>query len=181
MQTAKMKQRRLKLFFFSLTSLLLISIANAGEVNNSFFVGKANNLSQAKICAIEEKKKGLLIFYGTPHCPYCLRMKKKVLNQPEIQTFYKANFHTLEMNILDEQPILNFSGNQTTPKEFAQSNHIRITPTLIFYDLEGERLFKQIGIIADPQEFKWLGEYILEAGYSHKSFSQYKREKRTRH
>ena len=149
----------------------------AGDLG--FFTGTSKDLNQERIFAAEHNKKGLLIFYGTPHCPFCQRMKKTVLNQPEIQNFFKENFHLLEINILDEQPISDFSGDKTTSKQFSESNHIRVTPTLIFYNLKGERLFKQAGIIADPQEFRWLGEYVLEEGYSRESFGQYKRNKRT--
>jgi len=174
-----MKSKRLISLLSGVLCLTFSVTSQADEL--SFFTGTSKNLNQEIMFAAKQNKKGLLIFYGTPHCPFCQRMKETVLNQPEIQAFYKANFHLLEMNILDEHPISGFSGNQTTPKEFSQSNHIRVTPTLIFYSTEGERLFKQIGIIADPQEFRWLGEYILEEGYSHESFGHYKRNKRTGH
>ncbi len=174
-----MTRQKLHLSLFGLISLVLSCALQADEL--TFFTGNSSNLNQESHLATEQNRKGLLIFYSTPTCPFCHRMKKTVLNQPEVQHFFKTNFHTIELDILAEQPIYNFSNNQTTPKGFAKDNHIRVTPTLIFYDLKGERLFKQVGIIADPQEFIWLGKYVLEEGYSHESFSQYKRKKRSHH
>jgi thioredoxin-related protein len=174
-----MRHQKILLTLFGLISLILSSATHAGQLN--FFTGTSVNLKQESELATEQSKKGLLIFYSTPVCPFCKRMKKTVLNQPEVQHFFKENFRTIDLNILDKRPISNFSGNQTTPSEFAKSNRIRVTPTLIFYDLEGERLFKQVGIIVDSQEFIWLGEFVLEERYNHESFVQFKRKKRTRH
>lgn len=174
-----MRRQKILLSLFGLISLVLSSAPHAGQP--SFFTGSSDNLQQEIKLAAEQNKKGLLIFYSTPICPFCKRMKETVLNQPEVQHFFKENFRTIELNILDKQSISNFSGNQTTLNEFAKSNHIRVTPTLTFYDLKGEQLFRQVGIIADPQEFIWMGKYVLEEGFSRENFSHYKRNKRTHH
>jgi thioredoxin-related protein len=160
--------------------LLALFIAIPQATASSFFNRSSNNLKVEATLAQEQGKKALLIFYSTPDCPFCNRMKKTVLSQPEIALYFRTHFRLLEMNILEQQTVQDFSGKQTTAKAFAKKNHIRVTPTLVFYNTEGERLFKQVGIIADPKAFRWLGEYILEKDYQQESFHHYLRKKRNR-
>lgn len=146
-----------------------------------FFTTFLDNLEKELALAREQGKKGVMIFFSTPVCPFCHRMKKTVLIKKQVQTFFQTNFRLLEMNIVDTRTLKDFSGHNTTQHKFAQEHRIRVTPTMIFYDLQGEPLFRQVGIVANSQEFIWLGEYILQEGYTRDSFSHYKREKRTIH
>ena len=45
-------------------------------------------------------------------------------------------------------------------------------------DLEGNQIFKYTGATANPEEFMWMGEFIVSGAYEETKFSRYKREKR---
>lgn len=175
-----MKLNHLRLIALCIvTSLAVTPSLQATE--SAFFTPFSNDLEKALLLARQQNKKGLMAFFSTPACPFCHRMKKTVLLKKRVKTFFQKNFHLIEIDIADKRVLKNFSGQNTTQQKFAQENRIRVTPTMIFYNLKGEPLFRQVGIVANPQEFIWLGEYILQGGYAHDSFSHYKREKRTLH
>jgi thioredoxin-related protein len=108
-----------------------------------------------------------------------------VLNQPEVQAYFKQHFHSLAIDIEGDIDIVDFGGDDTTQKEFARKNRVRATPMLAFYDLEGNRIFKYVGAPSGMQEFIWMGEYIINKVYLQKDdsgrnikFARYKRMKK---
>jgi thioredoxin-related protein len=118
-------------------------------------------------------------------CPFCHRMKQTVLNQPEVQEFFAARFHSLTMDIEGDIEIIDFTGTGMTQKEFARQNRVRATPLLAFYDLDGKLLFKYVGATSGKQEFLWMGEFIADKIYLQEDesgrnirFARYKRMKK---
>lgn len=160
-------------------AILLLSSFAVHASGLPFFNESGFNLEATLKNSVAQNKNGVMIFFGTPDCPFCKRMKQNVLNQPEVQNYFQKQFNLVELNIFDTNKLTNFSGIATTVDQFSKSHRIRLTPTLIFFDNRGERVFKQSGIIADPQEFIWLGRYIARKGFEEESFDRYKRKKRT--
>jgi thioredoxin-related protein len=112
-------------------------------------------------------------------------MKQTVLNQPEVQEYFNEKFHSLAIDIEGDIELVDFTGADTTEKEFARQNRVRATPLLVFFNLQGEPVFKYVGAPSGPQEFMWMGEYIV-MGYHLKTddsgrrirFARYKRMKK---
>ena len=112
-------------------------------------------------------------------------MKRTVLNQPEIQDFYRENFHSIAIDIEGDIEIVDFQGSDTSQKEFSSKNRVRATPVMAFYDLEGNQVVRYTGAASGKQEFMWLAEYYLQGIYKMKDdngrnirFSKYKRLKK---
>ena len=150
-----------------------------------FFEQSLGDLTEELEIAREEGKQGIFLFFEMDECPFCHRMKQTVLNQPEVQEYFKQNFHSLAIDIEGDIDIVDFDGNDTTQKEFSRSNRVRATPLLAFYDLEGKRLFKYVGAPSGVQEFMWMGEYIVNRVYLQTDdsgrnirFARYKRMKK---
>lgn len=150
-----------------------------------FFDQSLGDLSDELEVAREEGKKGIFIFFELEDCPFCHRMKKTVLNQPEVQDFFKKNFHSLAIDIAGDVELVDFSGNETTEKGFASKARVRATPVMAFYDLDGNMVVRYTGATSGPEEFMWLAEYYLKGIYKMKDkngrkirFSKYKRLKK---
>lgn len=130
-------------------------------------------LAQAK----QENKKGILLFFEMDECPYCHYMKNKVLNQPEVQEYYRQNFRIFSVDIEGDIEITDFTGETMKMKDFAfKKNRVRATPVFAFYDLEGKQVHKHIGKTSSTEEFMLMGKYIAESIYKEKRFTVYKRE-----
>ena len=150
-----------------------------------FFEQNLGDLTEELETAKDEGKKGVFLFFEMDECPFCHRMKKTVLNQPEIQDYFKQNFHSLAIDIEGDVEIVDFGGNETTQKGFSSKNRVRATPVMAFYDLEGNQVVKFTGATSGSEEFKWLAEYYLQGIYKMKDkngrnirFSKYKRLKK---
>lgn len=151
-----------------------------------FFNQTLGDFSEELQIAREEGKKGILLFFEMDECPFCHRMKETVLNQPEVQAYFREHFLSFPVDVEGDVEIVDFAGNTTTQKDYAFEVHrVRATPVFAFFDLEGERIVRYIGATSGPEEFLWLGEYVVEEVYKQAdergkpmSFTKYKRQKR---
>lgn len=147
-----------------------------------FFEQNLGDLTEELEAAREDGKKGLFIFFEMDECPFCHRMKKTVLNQPDIQQFFKQNFHSITMDIEGDLEIIDLEGNETTQKAFSSKNRVRATPVMAFYDLQGNQVLRYTGAASGKEEFMWLADYYLQGIYKMKDkngrkirFGKYKR------
>ena len=145
-----------------------------------FFQDTFGDFSEELDMARSEDKKGVLIFFEMDECPFCHRMKQYVLNQPEVQEYFRERFRIFAVDIEGDIEITDFQGNMTTQKDFAfKQNQVRATPVFAFFDLEGNRIARYTGATSGVEEFMWLGEFVAEGHYEDTSFVKFKREKRS--
>lgn len=129
--------------------------------------------------AKEEGKKGIFLFFELDECPWCHRMKATILNQPEVQEYYREHFLNFSVDIEGDVEIVDFKGETYTQKEFSEKiNRVRATPVMAFYDLEGNQVVRFTGAASQVEEFFWLAEYYLDGHYKNTNFTKYKREKK---
>lgn len=131
--------------------------------------------------AREQGKLGILMFFELDDCPFCHRMKETVLNQPEVQEYFRKHFLLYAIDIEGEVEMKDFSGETRTMKDWSfAGNRVRATPVFQFYDLDGKPTARYTGATSTVEEFMWLGEYVVQGRYKEKemSFTKYKREKR---
>lgn len=176
--------RRTKLLIFIV--FLSMSIASqfvsaAGGLDpyKYFFDESWGNFAEELIKARETGKKGILLFFEMSECPFCHRMKETVLNQPEVQAYFKKHFLNFSIDIEGDVEIVDFQGRQTTQKDFSfKQNRVRATPVFAFYDLTGKQVVRYTGATSSLTEFMWLGEYMVTQSYQTMRFTKYKRQKK---
>jgi len=165
--------------------LSLLVPARAAEPRDPyqyFFEQSLGDMNEELEVAREEGKKGVFVFFELDECPFCHRMKRTVLNQPEVQEFYRKHFHNLAVDIEGDIEVTDFNGKETTLKGFASEYRVRATPVLAFFDLDGNLLVRYTGATSGVEEFMWLADYYLQGVYKMKDkngrpirFSRYKR------
>jgi len=179
--------KKLPIFTFLLLVVpsLLLASSPPRDPYQYFFQQSLGDLSEELEIAREEGKQGVFVFFEMDECPFCHRMKQTVLNQPEVQDYFGERFHSLTIDIEGDIEIVDFTGADTTQKDFARQNRVRATPLLAFYDLQGQQIFKYVGAPTSVQEFIWMGEFIAEQVYLQKDdsgrnirFARYKRMKK---
>jgi thioredoxin-related protein len=146
-----------------------------------FFDQSLGDFSEELELAKENGKKAILIMFEMDECPFCHRMKQTVLNQPEIQDYYKENFMVFSVDIEGDVEMTDFKGQVLSQKDFAfKGNRVRATPVFAFFDLNGDPIkgARFTGATNGPEEFMWLGEYVVEGVYNEMSFTRYKRGKK---
>ncbi len=162
--------------------LLLVLTVQAGETRDPykyFFNETWGDFPEELEKARAENKKGIMIFFEMDECPFCHYMKTNVLNQSEVQEYYRKHFLLFSVDIEGDVEIVNMQGKTVRQKDFAfKENRVRATPVFAFFDLDGKRIFRHTGKTSGVEEFMWMGEYVANGIYKKMSFSRYKREKR---
>jgi thioredoxin-related protein len=168
----------------SVLSVLLLFFANAAvgavrDAEEHFFDTTFGDFSEELETARDQSKKGILIMFEMDECPFCHRMKTTVLNQSEIQDYFKEHFLVFPVDIEGDVEVTDFQGNAMAQKDFALKQfRVRATPVFAFFDLDGNLVARYTGATRDPQEFQWLGEYVVNGEYGKTSFTRYKLERR---
>jgi thioredoxin-related protein len=167
--------------------LVLLIMTFAGQINAAggkdpyvyFFNETWGDFSEEIKKAKDEGKSGVLLFFEMDECPFCHRMKETVLNQPEVQAYFRKHFLSFSVDIEGDVEITDFKGNTFSQKDFAfKINRVRATPVFAFYDLTGEKIVRYTGATSGIEEFMWLGEYVVNGIYKEMRFAKYKRQKK---
>ncbi len=167
------------LFALMLGWMQASSAATGRDPYNYFFNETWGDFSEELEKASAEGKKGILLFFELDECPYCHRMKRTVLNQPDVQAYFREHFLNFSVDIEGDVQMVDFQGRDTSQKDFSfKANRVRATPVFAFYDLEGEQIVRYTGATSSVQEFLWLGEFVADGHYKNLRFTKYKRQKR---
>lgn len=146
-----------------------------------FFDESFWNLAEELETVREKGKKGILMMFEMDECPFCHRMKTTILNQPEVQDYFKKHFLILPIDIEGDVELVNFKGEDTTMKDFAFKEYrVRATPVFAFFDANGQYIkqARYTGATRNKEEFLLLGRFVVEGEYKKQSFARYKRVQR---
>ena len=170
-----------KYFSFKTFSFLVITLLSPvlSVADSAFFDQSLGDYSEELENARSDGKKGVLLMFEMDECPFCERMAKTILNQPEVIKFYKQHFNIFRIDIEGDVEITDFHGKTVSEKDFAFRQHrVRATPVIAFFDLDGNRIMRYTGATSTVEEFIWLGEFVLQKKYKEMSFTKYKKTKR---
>jgi len=168
------------IFLLMLLTLPLADVYGATRDPTTYFFDQTlGNFQEELQLARDEGKVGVLIMFEMDECPFCHRMKTRVLNQPEVQDYFKQHFQIYAVDIEGDVEITDFKGEAMKEKDFAFKEHkVRATPVFGFFDLEGKMVTRFTGATNDAQEFLWLGEFVVDQHYKTTNFTRYKRQKK---
>jgi thioredoxin-related protein len=172
--------RRLALVLSGWLLVLVTGVAPAAEAPRDalthFFHQSFFDLKEEGQLARAEGKAGILIMFQEEDCPWCHKMKETVLNQPGVQDYYRTHFRLLHFDIKGDAAVVDFDGRETLQKDYAFKVHrVRATPVFLFLDPQGKVIHRHTGVTASPQEFLWLGEFVVSGAYQSTNFPVYKR------
>lgn len=151
-------------------------LAEVRDPHTHFFMSKLGDFKDELATARQEGKRGVLLMFEMDDCPFCARMKATVLNQSEVQDWYRQHFLVYSLDVKGDTPMVDFKGKQTTEKAFALENRARATPVFIFFDLDGNPITRFTGATQNADEFMELGRYVVEGAYKTVPFNVYKRQ-----
>lgn len=160
-------------------SLLLasaIAIAEPHTGSERFFDQKFGDFKADLASAAQDGKNGILLMFEQEDCPWCRRMKTTILNQPEVQAFYRKHFLIFSVDIKGNTTLVDFNGKETSEKDFSIAHRVRATPVFLLFDLKGKPVFRFTGAAKDTDEFMKLGRYMGEGIYKQMPFAKYKQQ-----
>ena len=165
-----------------LASLLLVlaSMALAADSANQsppehFFTLTFGDLLEELRIARDQKKIGMLLFFEADECPYCQYMNDNIFNQIRVLEWYRERFINIAVDIHGDIEIIDFKGITLPSKKFADQREIFLTPVISFIDLNGNEVYRHLGMIKTPAEFLLLGQFIEDKQYlntTYKGFAE---------
>jgi len=152
--------------------------AAAADARSEFFMPLFGDLKAELETAKRESKKGVVLIYEMDGCPFCERLKRVALRSPAVVQFYHSNFMVFRIDIKGATSITGFDGKEASESAFAANQGVRATPTIVFYDLQGNELTRLVGPPSDAAEFLLLGRFVTDGSYKSSTFSAFKQAQR---
>lgn len=156
----------------------LMGNAEVRDPGQYFFQPKFGDFKHELAVAKQEGKKAIMLFFEMDECPFCARMKANILNQSEVQDYFRRNFLLFPVDTQGDVPVTDFDGKETIEKIFALEHRVRATPTIIFFDLNGKQITRHTGPTKDKEEFMLLGKYVIDGVYKDMPFARYKQSQK---
>lgn len=135
-----------------------------------FFTATFGDLPEELALAKQDGKQGMLLFFEADACTFCEHMRRKVLNQPEVQDWFAERFVNIAIDIHGDVEVTDFDGITLPMKVFAEHRRVFMTPVTAFVDHSGAEVYRHLGMIKTPEEFLLLGKYIEGKHYFDREF-----------
>ncbi|HEC20188.1 MAG TPA: thioredoxin [Gammaproteobacteria bacterium] len=121
----------------------------------------------------ENHKSGLIVYFGQKFCAYCKAHLTHNWQDPFIVAYTRKYFDVVAINIRGDRPVADVNGKvYRTEKEFAVAQKANFTPTLVFYDTEGNETLRLRGY-HPPYQFSAALEYVAQGYYKAEKLKNY--------
>lgn len=108
--------------------------------------------------------KHVMLFLHIDRCPYCTRMLEENFRSGDSQQFIEHNFDVIALNIRGDRQIQWDENSSYSEKTLATQLKVHFTPTLIFINADGKKVFQMNGY-RTPAAFKHVLNYVKDKQY----------------
>lgn len=122
--------------------------------------------------AVAEGKRGLIVYLGQEYCPYCEALLERNLGRADIARYTRHHFDVVPVDIHGGKEVTDLEGRSSSEAEYAAKEQVNFTPTLIFYDAEGNEALRLQGYYP-PYKFLAALEFVADGHYRQEGFSDY--------
>lgn len=172
-----------KLLIFFCTILILFSTLEAQDSKiGKFTGGKSTTMPEwflnsfldlsEDIEELASKEKRLILFLHQDNCPYCHLFVTKNLKDKNTKEKIQNHFGIIDINMFGNRDITDTDGEEYTEKDFAKKYKVQFTPTLIFFDEEGEQILRLNGYL-NMQKFNTALDYVKDKREKIITFKEY--------
>lgn len=158
---------------FLLLLMLCTSVPLRAATGDAFFDASLGDFAAELKAARQQGKLGVLLVFEAEGCPFCHRMRERVLSQATVQQYFRRHFSIFAVDFLGSVTVTDFAGQDVAEKAFARAWKVRGTPTYLFVDLDGRELARYTGATRDVEEFMALGRYVVDGHHRTASFEQF--------
>ncbi|WP_456373641.1 thioredoxin family protein [Thiolapillus sp.] len=122
--------------------------------------------------AIQNGKKGIIVYFGQKRCPYCRQLMEINFKQRDIVKYTRDNFDVIAIDIWSPEEVTTPQGISMTERDYALKMGTNFTPSLVFYDKEGKIALRLRGYYP-PYQFRAALEYVAGEHYKREPFHVY--------
>jgi thioredoxin-related protein len=137
-----------------------------------WFKASFYNLPEDLADTLASGKRGLIVYFGQKHCPYCQAIMKDNLSKGDLVHYLRTHFDVVGLNTHSTEAITGMDGRTMPINEFAIAQKAQLTPTLLFY-VRGRKLALKLVGYLPPYKMRAALEYIADGHYQTRSFGEY--------
>lgn len=141
-----------------------------GKQHDGFFP-PSTDLRAALERARAEGKHAVAVLYEMNGCGECAKLRASTLTDAALRRSYQRDFVAVSLMADEPGALVDFDGATTTQSTFARRERVFALPTVVFYDLDGLPVARQVGSALPAAEWLRLGRYVRTAGYEEAPFS----------
>ncbi|MFP1633077.1 SoxW family protein [Zhengella sp. ZM62] len=164
---------------FALIAMLLFPAAlQAAEIGDdglhkqAWFANTFRDVAEDMEAAAADGKR-LAIVFEQRGCIYCRAMHEKILSDPEVSDYIKANYMVVQYNMFGDTEVTDLDGEELSEKNAARKWGFVFTPTIVFLPEEvpeGETTVAKAAVAIMPGAFGKLTflnmfRWVREKGY----------------
>ena len=117
----------------------------------------------------------VMLFMHIDRCPYCTRMLEENFQRGASQQFIEKNFDVIALNIRGDREIQWDDNTRFSEKALAAELKVHFTPTLIFLDSAGKKVYQMNGY-RNPAAFKHVLNFVKDKKYLDSGLVEYVRQ-----
>lgn len=124
------------------------------------------------IQAAKDEGKRLVMIFEQRGCIYCAQMHEKILSDPEVSDYIKANYKVVQYNMFGDEEVTDLDGETLTEKTAARKWGYVFTPTIVFLpeEVPEGKTVAEAAVSTMPGAFgKWtflnMFKWVREKGY----------------
>ena len=122
--------------------------------------------------AVKAGKQGIMVYFGQDHCAYCHRLLQVNFGLEDIAGYTRQHFDVIALDARGPREVRLLDGSRMTEQEFAQAMDTNFTPSIIFYDRQGQEALRLRGYYP-PYQFRAALEYVADGHYDDESFRDF--------
>lgn len=122
--------------------------------------------------AVAHGKQGIILYFGQKRCAYCKAHLENNWGQKDILTYTQKHFDVIHINIRGQREVIGMDGNSYTEKEYAIKYQTNFTPSLVFFNKNGDMILRLLGY-RPPYQFRAALEYVADRHYQQELFPDY--------
>lgn len=151
----------LRTLFHNITALLLSTVISAAHAQGlpaaSNFFEDAKKQSDSRMSIVMVSQRG---------CSYCDLIHNDFLDPMHQGGRYKDRALFRELKIDSNSAIIDFNGQEITPKRFAKRYKASLTPTLLFLDQKGHALVPNMVGVNTPEFYGYYLDQSIDKAIS---------------
>lgn len=122
--------------------------------------------------AVAAGKNGVIIYFGQKHCAYCKALLEVNWGKPDIVTYTRNHFDVISIDIWGSREVVDMAGNTLTERDYSVREKTNFTPSLLFYDRDGNEALLLRGYYP-PYRFRAALEYVADGHHQRMTFPEF--------
>ena len=122
--------------------------------------------------AIAAGKRGLIVYFGRKDCPYCKALMENSWGRENIIAYTQKYYDVVAIDVKGDRSVTDVDGFVYDEKQYARKMKTNFTPSLIFFDKDGQVALRLTGYHA-PYRFLAALEFVAGEHYKTESFRTY--------